>query len=162
MNDNFRNYVGYTYTNFLIHYGVAHDKNPPGRGSGRWPWSGGKKKKITLKEEIDKAANRSKEDILKDPTAHEVNKIRSELTNEQLQKVLDRIDLNVKLEKALKAELNAGNKKEKSVFDTIDGLMNKVGKVNTWAEKGIKSYDLINQIIQIFNGVDMDKIKRMK
>ena len=27
----------------LMHYGVAHDENPPGRGSGRWPWGGGDK-----------------------------------------------------------------------------------------------------------------------
>lgn len=26
---------------FLIHYGVAHDENPPGRGSGRYAWGSG-------------------------------------------------------------------------------------------------------------------------
>lgn len=28
---------------YLEHVGVAHDENPPGRGSGRWPWGGGDK-----------------------------------------------------------------------------------------------------------------------
>lgn len=27
----------------LVHDGVAHDNNPPGRGSGRWPWGSGDK-----------------------------------------------------------------------------------------------------------------------
>lgn len=27
----------------LVHDGVAHDANPPGRGSGRWPWGSGDK-----------------------------------------------------------------------------------------------------------------------
>ena len=27
----------------LVHSGVAHDENPPGRGSGRYPWGGGDK-----------------------------------------------------------------------------------------------------------------------
>ena len=27
----------------LQHDGVAHDANPPGRGSGRWPWGSGDK-----------------------------------------------------------------------------------------------------------------------
>ena len=27
----------------LVHSGVAHDENPPGRGSGRWPWGSGDK-----------------------------------------------------------------------------------------------------------------------
>ena len=143
----------------LQHHGILGQKW--GRRNGP-PYPLGRSQKSSREKKMESKPQRSKEDILKDPTAHEVNKIRSELTNDQLQKVLERIDLNVRLEKALKSELNAGSKKEKSVFDTIDSLMNKVGKVNTWAEKGIKSYDLINQIIQIFNGVDMDKIKRMK
>lgn len=29
------------YDNVLIHEGVAHDNNPPGRGSGRYPWGEG-------------------------------------------------------------------------------------------------------------------------
>ena len=27
----------------IEHSGVAHDENPPGRGSGRWPWGSGDK-----------------------------------------------------------------------------------------------------------------------
>lgn len=27
----------------LVHYGLGHDDDPPGRGSGRWPWGGGDK-----------------------------------------------------------------------------------------------------------------------
>ena len=29
------------YDDFLMHVGVAHDENPPGRGSGRWPYGSG-------------------------------------------------------------------------------------------------------------------------
>ena len=27
--------------NYISHYGKAHDEDPPGRGSGRWPWGSG-------------------------------------------------------------------------------------------------------------------------
>ena len=30
--------------NYLMHAGKAHDENPPGRGSGRYPWGSGNRK----------------------------------------------------------------------------------------------------------------------
>ena len=42
MND-FRLYTGVDRTPFFFHFGVAHDENPPGRGSGRYPKGSGKR-----------------------------------------------------------------------------------------------------------------------
>ena len=36
-----RSYLG-AGSDILAHYGKAHDENPPGRGSGRYPWGSGK------------------------------------------------------------------------------------------------------------------------
>lgn len=36
-------YVGALFSEeYLAHYGKGHDDNPPGRGSGRYPWGSGK------------------------------------------------------------------------------------------------------------------------
>lgn len=37
------------HSNYLMHYGKGHDDNPPGRGSGRYPWGSGKENRITKK-----------------------------------------------------------------------------------------------------------------
>ena len=49
---------------YLMHSGKAHDENPPGRGSGRYPWGSGNRKhqhSWDLKSRIEKMKAEGKE-----------------------------------------------------------------------------------------------------
>lgn len=52
------NYLAFKriYREDLLHYGKGHDDNPPGRGSGRYPWGSGKSKRGRKSLDRNKAA----------------------------------------------------------------------------------------------------------
>lgn len=58
-------YNHYTIGGELYHYGVAHDENPPGRGSGRYPFGSGEHTSI----------KKNKEDRVKKNEQKEINKL---------------------------------------------------------------------------------------
>lgn len=157
---------------YIIHAGVAHDKNPPGRGSGRYPFGYSsekerkKKKKLAEKEVARKneAARRAqqkakaaseerkrfeerKEKILKGTSATEVLKIQDELTPKELERALSRIKLTSQLQDYSDKEINRTLKK-------IDKRMNNLKMINNWASIGIDSW---NNIANVYNATDSGK-----
>lgn len=134
INSDFRKYIGVSYGAALIHYGKGHNDNPPGRGSGRYPWGGGKtqtKKKL-----------RTKDEILKKPTPEDLMEIRDELTDNELRNALNRI----KMDKELSKLIDNGNALEDG-FNMIDNLMKKVATVNVWYYTSAASIGIIMKIL---------------
>lgn len=89
-------------------------------------------------------AEAEKQRVLKEGTAAEVKKYASELSNQELQNVINRINLNKQLNDLVSADVKDG-------FDKIDAVMDKLKKVNTWMETGTKSYDNMVKVLNILN-----------
>lgn len=102
-----------------------------------------------LKEQ-QAAAEAEKQRVLKEGTAAEVKKYASELSNQELQNVINRINLNKQLNDLISADVKDG-------FDKIDAVMDKLKKVNTWMETGTKSYD---NMVKVLNILDKEAKKR--
>lgn len=142
-------------TNELYHVGM------PGR-SGRYPWGSGdrpyqrlegkkqkkssglfkKKKKLSPEEKAKaeaeakarKAAN--KENVLRSGSAREVLQYKGELTNNELQTVINRINLERQLSTLAASE-------HKSNMDKIDKAMQTLKSVNEWGKIGTDTYNLL-------------------
>ena len=86
-----------------------------------------------------------KEHALKSGSASDVLKYKGRLSNQELQAAVQRINLERQL-----SELSA--KETVSKFDKIDSVMNKVGKVTDWANKGINAYNVVAKVNNSLNG----------
>lgn len=126
---------------YLQHHGILGQRWGKRNGP---PYPLSRSKKSTKEKRLEKKAPRTKEEILKNPTPRELSQIKDELSNTELQTALQRINMDKQLSKLIESETKSG-------FDTIDNLMKKLSKVNTWTETSLKSYNLINQIIEIFD-----------
>lgn len=132
------NYPGDSYE--LYHHGIFGQRwgkrnGPP------YPLSRSQKSRKEKKgEEREPLTDKEKEKIIKSGSAQQINQVKDQLTNQELQTAMDRINLYRKLSTITSSETKSG-------FDTVNDIMKKVGNVNNWAETGIKSYRLINEIL---------------
>lgn len=92
-----------------------------------------------------------KQKVLKSGKASEILKYKGDLTNQELQSAVARLDWEKRL-----GEISA--KEQKSNWDKMDDLMNKVGKVTDYVNKSVNAYDAIKRATKIFEG-DKDKKK---
>lgn len=99
---------------------------------------------------------KNKEKILRSGDAATILKYRKNLTDNELQSALNRIRNEGDLKKFASAA-------EKSGFDKIDSMMTTVGKIQNWAEIGIKAYDTTADIYNAFIAEnDSQKWKKIK
>lgn len=177
----------------IVHYGTKHHSGRYPWGSGKRPYQGeggretGSAKKSVKRQGYfarKKAARQRKETLKKARAAadakrrYEADKERAinsgdikfayenryRLTDAELNKVLQRVDMNRKLESALKDLSNTSsnnpqtkkNGKEymklKSQFPGFDNFMNNLGTVNGWMATGLKTYQNIQAVQNILNG----------
>ena len=90
-----------------------------------------------------------REAAIKSGNPNEIRKYRDELTNDELQKALNRVSLNKQL-----AEIDV----PPSTFDKIDKAMKTVDKITNWAGTAIKVY---NTAATVHNSIS-DKDKQWK
>lgn len=83
-------------------------------------------------EEDRQRYEKTKEKALKRGSARDIQSFRNELTEQDINQALNRINTDKRLAEAVSYE--------KTGFDKIDSVMNKVGKVNNWIDIGFKSY----------------------
>ena len=98
-----------------------------------------------------KAYEDEKQKALKSGKASEILKFKGDLTNQELQSAVARLDWEKRL-----GEISA--KEQKTNWDKMDDLMNKVGKVTDYVNKTANAYDAIKRVTKIFDG-DKDKQK---
>ena len=91
-------------------------------------------------EERKPLTDKEKEKIIKTGSAQQVEQVKDQLTNQELETALQRINLYRRLSTISSGETKSG-------FDKIDNIMRRVGKVNNWTETGLKSYKLINEVL---------------
>lgn len=94
--------------------------------------------------------SKKKEEILRSGDPKQILKYRKYMTDNEMNSALNRI----RNEQALKDMVKAS---EKSGIDKIDGLMKTVGKVQNWAEIGIKTYDTTADLYNTFIAQNEDE-----
>ncbi len=108
------------------------------------------------KKTAEKAAYEDeKQKVLKSGKASEILKYKGDLTNQELQSAVARLDWEKRL-----SEISA--KEQKTNWDKMDDLMNKVGKVTDYVNKSVNAYDAIKRATKIFDGGKDNKDKEKK
>lgn len=92
-------------------------------------------------EEDRKAYEKTKQKALERGSARDIQSFRSELTKQEIDDALNRINTDKRLAEAVSYE--------KTGFDKIDSVMNKIGKVNNWVDIGFKSYKQYERFLAI-------------
>lgn len=118
------------------------------------------KARVARAENLKKEAERKKyeeekEKALKSGKASEILKYKGDLTNDQLQKAVGRLDWEKRLN-----EMSA--KEVQTNWDKVDKIMDKVGKVTGYVNKGVDAYNAIERVRKIFEDREKkqkDKIK---
>lgn len=113
------------------------------------------KKKVEVKnqneektEEEKKAEYESaKQKALKSGKASDIMQFKGDLTNQELQNALMRLDLEARMS-------SLAAKDFKTTEDKIDMAINKIEKVAGWAEKGSRAYNIGAKIYNAFSGED--------
>lgn len=121
------------------------------------------KARVARTENLKKEAERQKyeeekEKALKSGKASEILKYKGDLTNEQLQRAVGRLDWERRLNEISAKEVQTG-------WDKMDDIMNKVGKVTDYVNKGINAYNAIDRVRKIFDDREKeqkDKEKKAK
>lgn len=96
-----------------------------------------------------KAHDDNKERVLKEGTATEVLKYKSELTNTELSNALNRIKWTNELNSISKKEMDKG-------WDAVDSVMKRVQTLNSWATTGVNAYNNVNNIKKIFDDLSKE------
>lgn len=86
------------------------------------------------------AKSRTKEEILSRPTVKEVYDIRDQLTTDEINKALNRINAEQRLDKMLKEE-------RANAFKQVDKVMDKVGKVNNWQNTVLNTAGNVSKMV---------------
>lgn len=100
-------------------------------------------------EEDRRRYEKTKEKALQRGSARDIQSFRNELSKQQIDDALNRINTDRRLSEAVSYE--------KTGFDKIDSVMNKIGKVNNWAETGIRTYKNYERIMKILDAKNKKK-----
>ena len=100
-------------------------------------------------EEDRERYEKTKRKALERGSARDIQSFRSDLNKQQIDEALNRINTARRLAEAVSYE--------KTGFDKIDSVMNKIGKVNNWVETGIKSYKNYERIMKIMESKNKKK-----
>lgn len=140
------------YDNVLIHEGVAHDENPPGPGSGRYPWGSGERQ-YQHEERIIVSDTIKLDDLKENDTTYRYDKIhkfvnQSDIKSEPIksEKVKEKAKLG---ENQTRVKNPSGNgtitMEEKIKMDkTIKKFRYKEGEGKPWRDKYNMSSSKIN------------------
>lgn len=155
--------------NVLLHYGKGHDDNPPGRGSGRYPFGSGKSNKIRLpfkkkktsyqkkkepekqlsEEEAKALYEKEKAKALKSGTAKDILRFKGDLTNNEMETAMKRMDLERKLS-------NYDQQFIKSRKEIMNDAMKDIRMLTEWTKIGSEAW---NALANIYNATEKGKKK---
>lgn len=105
-------------------------------------------------EEDRQAYEKTKQKALRSGSARDIQSFRKDLTEQDVINALNRINTDRRLAEAVSYE--------KTGFDKIDSVMNKVGKVNNWVDVGIRTYKNVDKIKRILDGKPLEDGKKKK
>lgn len=125
-----------------------------------------KKKKLleeTRKKQEEAARLKAdKERVLREGSATEIKRYLGELSNQELQSAVERIQWMQKLDSYV--EKDSKKAAGKTTFEQVDSFMEKLSKVNKWGETSIKTYENTKKIMDYLskaaNKAQQDEKKR--
>lgn len=132
----------------IVHFGKGHDDNPPGRGSGRFPFGSGKRPK----QHVEPAKPKDKETVLKSGKAHDVLSMQTEFTNQELRDAVNRMQSIDDLKKY-------DARQRQSRWDKVNAIMKRAGDVVNWTSTGIRAW---NNFAAIYNAAISGDPKKTK
>lgn len=144
-------YIYPTTSNEIFHYGIK-------RRSGRYPWGSGEnpyqdlggKRRVSSKElRREEALERNKDVVLQKGRATDVAQYRGRLTNQELNNVYTRLNL----EKNIQRMADEENRPRKS---TIEKTVENIKTVTEWTIIGVTAYNLA---ANIYNSTPTGKAK---
>lgn len=162
--------------NYLSHEGRGHDENPPGRGSGRYPWGSGKnprqgtaadmrrakrtkrqadriKARREKKEKeaavVAKKAEEQKQKAIQSGDPDQVRAAQHLMTNEELRQALDRIDKMQQLNKISPSQQKDMRTAEQKVSD----FMKHVDTLSGWLKTANNLYTQTNTMAKNINDI---------
>ena len=137
----------------IVHFGKGHDDNPPGRGSGRFAFGSGKRPGQHLSRKEKKAIKKlkTKDEILKGVSASDALRIQGDLSVDELNNMVRRIELNQKL----MSYANAGKTDE---WEKVKKIMDKTADVVNWTSTGIKAW---NNVVSVYNSLSDETTKKL-
>lgn len=136
-----------------MHWGIRRfQPYPKGKKKGKEVGEAAKKssQKPLTKEESIEVYERRKEKALKSGTPDEIMSFKGDLTNNQMETAIKRLDLEKKLS-------NYGKVPEKTFAEKVDQTMKDVKKINEWTNIGIDTYNTFARIYNARN--DKKKLK---
>lgn len=101
------------------------------------------KKEAEEKERARKVAD--KERVLREGTATEVLQYKNELTNTELQNVINRINYTNQLSNLSKLELDKG-------WNKVNDVMKKIGNVKDWTNTAVDLWKAVDNVMKIMDG----------
>lgn len=105
------------------------------------------KRKAAQAAEEKRRHDEDKERVLREGSATEVLKYQGELSNQELQNALTRLNLEASLTKI-------SQKEQKATMDAIDNVMQSVKTVTNWTKIGTDAY---NTLADIYNATETGK-----
>jgi len=115
---------------YLIHHGIKNQ---------RWGKRNGPPYPLDYNDlsEEEKAAAKTK--AVREGNVEEAYRNRSHFTDQELKQTADRYELNKRVSKLSQEHVKTGMQK-------VDGIMDNVGKITNWMEKGTKAYNAAAKI----------------
>lgn len=106
------------------------------------------------KKEAEEKANRDadKERVLKEGSATEVLKYLNELTPQEIQSAVNRIEWSNKLTQLAVKELDQG-------WNNVNNVMKKVANVKDWTRTGVDLYKVFDEALRLIDDAKKDKDK---
>lgn len=138
------------FKDYIAHYGKGHDDNPPGRGSGRYPYgSGDKYNKSTSKTPTTTIPSHL-------TGAERDAYIRQELSSGDLRRIMGVAnDPSVSYDQ-LKKAVDKAKLLQKTLDEANPSTLSKMDKTLSNVDKGIKYYDTGKKLLKI--GADVIKV----
>lgn len=99
------------------------------------------------KKRVEEEHKANKERVLQTGSASDILKYRGELTNQEMQNAINRINLEKQL-----SSMAAGDIKKAA--DRVDTVINAIDKGRSWVEKGTSAYNAVAKIINAFSDED--------
>ena len=97
--------------------------------------------------ELQRKFDEEKEKVLRSGKASEILKYKGQMTNAEMQTAIDRIDKESRL-------YGLSQKEQKTAWDKLDNIFDKVGKITNWVNKAADGYTAVDKLLKKFNGGD--------
>ena len=91
-----------------------------------------------------------KERVLREGSAIEVSRYANELSNKELQEVVNRIKNRNELAKYTQQELDQG-------WKNIDSIMKKIGNIKDWTKTGVELWEQLDKAMKLLNDEKKEK-----